>query len=248
MDDSIFFSSVTVNINEVDAHNRLKLNCLLNYLQEAAWTNAGILGFSTYDLLKKDITWVMNRMRIEINACPGHQDEITIETWPSGMDKYFCYRDYRILSKTGEVLVKATSTWVVIDVSSRKLISVPEDIAKSDLNFDRGNLPKVKSKINYLSDKTQYDWPLTASWFDLDLNKHVNNSNYIKWFMDGLPTELVEQHQPTEVDIAFLSEGHVQEDLVVQSYEETPGLFKQRVFSNTKEKALCSAQIRFNNF
>ena len=218
----------------------------MNYMQEAAWKNAGALGFSSYDLLKNGVTWVMNRISLEVQQLPGHLDEIIVDTWPSGQDKYFVYRDYKVSTVEGEVIARATSNWVVLDIKTRKLTSVPDYIKNARFDVDRGNLERVRGKVNFNPGLSDHSYPVHVSWLDMDLNGHVNNSNYFKWLMDALPEQHHENHSISQMDISFMAEGYNGEQLDVQSYINEGGKLHQRIYSNTNSRTLVSATSHFN--
>lgn len=246
MDESIFFEKFRVKINEVDALDRIKVDCLVSNMQEAAWSNAGKLGFSTYDLLKNGITWVMNRMSLEIHALPCHMEDLTIETWPSGMDKYFVYRDYRAHDKNDKVIARATTNWVVFDIDSRKLIAVPEYIQRADLSVERGSMDRVSGKVGFDEKKIDAELPIRVSWLDLDINGHVNNSNYYRWIMRAIPARYHKEFSLNKMDIYFLSEAFAEEEVVVQTFEERTGLVKARVFNPATQKVHVTSEMTFN--
>ena len=49
---------------------------------------------------------------------------MTLETWPSGIDRLFAIRDFRMVAGE-EVLLRATSEWMVIDVNRRRPVRLP---------------------------------------------------------------------------------------------------------------------------
>ena len=77
-------SHFTVRSNELDYRGRVTMPTLVSYMQEAAWENTRDLGISMYDLLERGLTWVLQRMRVEMLRYPEHGESITVETWASG--------------------------------------------------------------------------------------------------------------------------------------------------------------------
>jgi len=218
MDESIYFQRFQVASKDCSFCQEIKLPSLLDYMQEAAWSNASKLGFSTLDLLKNDITWVMSRMKIMVKRLPRHNENIKIETWPSGMDALFTKRDFRVWGETNEILVEAASNWLVMDINERKLIKIPDYIQEAKFIVDRENLPRISGKIKYADHFTQNEIAVSASWFDLDINNHVNNTKYFEWLLESLGGEFLATNELVEMDIAFKQEGRYGDAFISKNY------------------------------
>lgn len=218
MKPSIYCQTFQVASKDCSKDQTIKLPHLISYMQEAAWTNATALGYSSVDLLKKGTTWVMNRMRINIQTIPRHQESITVETWPAGMDKYFTKRDFKVWSAEKELLVEAASNWLVMDIHTRKLIPIPEYIKAAGFVVDRGNVKAIEGKIKYDQEQTTHVKPIEISWFDMDINDHVNNTKYYQWVLDSLGGKFLDHHQLTSLDILFKLECKYSDALVSKTY------------------------------
>lgn len=218
MDDSIYYHHLQVSSKDCTKHKTIKLPNLLDHMQEAAWSNATKLGFSTIDLMENNITWVMNRMRLEIRRLPRHQEHIKVETWPADMDKYFTKRDFRVWSDEGELLVEAASNWLVMDINERKLIAIPDYIKEANFTVDRNNVIPISDKVKYDAKRTERTKDIQVSWFDIDINDHVNNIKYYQWVLDSLGGEYLDNHQLKKIDITFKHEGKYGDTFVSKSY------------------------------
>ncbi|MEP2025760.1 MAG: acyl-ACP thioesterase domain-containing protein [Reichenbachiella sp.] len=218
MDDSIYFHHLQVSSKDCTKLKTIKLPNLLDHMQEAAWSNATKLGFSTIDLMENNITWVMNRMRLEIIRLPKHKEKIKVETWPADMDKYFTKRDFRVWSLDGDLLVEATSNWLVMDINQRKLIAIPEYIKEANFVVDRNNVAPIFDKVKYDTNRTQRSRDIQVSWFDIDINDHVNNIKYYQWVLDSLGGEYLDNHSLRKIDITFKHEGKYGDAFVSKTY------------------------------
>ncbi|WP_422358617.1 acyl-[acyl-carrier-protein] thioesterase [Reichenbachiella sp.] len=218
MDDSIYYHHLQVSSKDCTKHKSIKLPNLLDHMQEAAWFNATKLGFSTIDLMENNITWVMNRMRLEITRLPNHKEKIKVETWPAGMDKYFTKRDFRVWSEEGELLVEATSNWLVMDINERKLITIPDYIKEANFVVDRNNVHPITDKVKYSTELTERTKDIQVSWFDIDINDHVNNIKYYQWVLDSLGGEYLNSHSLKKIDITFKHEGKYGDAFASKSY------------------------------
>ncbi|MFD2246890.1 acyl-[acyl-carrier-protein] thioesterase [Pontibacter ruber] len=194
-----------IRSNEIDYRGQATLPALVGYMQEAAWENTRNLGISMYDLLERGLTWVLQRIRVELFRYPKHGESITVETWASGRERVFLHRDFRIYSAERELLGQATSVWLVMDVVKRQLVSVPDFIMEVEIVPGQEALPFAKGKLPQLQEP-QYEQQMPVRWHDIDLNRHVTNTRYLQWTLDTLPTKVLEQ-QLKGVDIIFRAES-----------------------------------------
>jgi medium-chain acyl-[acyl-carrier-protein] hydrolase len=220
MTDSIYYFSFQVSTKDCTSRQTIKLPNLLDYMQEAAWYNATCLGFSTLDLMKHGHTWVMNRMKITFHRHPKHSEKCTIETWPADMDKYYTRRDFRIYNEDNILLAEATSNWLVMDIEERKLMAIPAYIREARLITNRNNIQGIEGKLKYDETKTQYKLPIAVSWFDLDINDHVNNTKFYQWVLDCLPGEYLQNHLLKTIDITFRHEAKYGDTLESMAYSD----------------------------
>ena len=199
-------SHFTIRSNEIDYRGMVTMPALVSYMQEAAWENTRDLGISMYDLLERGLTWVLQRMRVEMFRYPKHGESITVETWASGRERVFLHRDFRIYTSEKVLLGQATSVWLVMDVVKRQLVSVPDFIMEVEVVPGQEPLPFAKGKLPQLQE-AKYIQHMPVRWHDIDLNRHVTNTRYLQWALDTLPLEVLEQKQLQEIDIIFKAES-----------------------------------------
>ena len=90
----VYKESFKVHTYEVDLHNRLTIQALAQFLQEAATNHAALLGFGVEYLLKNNRIWVLSRLAIEIHNLISLGETITIKTWPADTEKLFFYQRF----------------------------------------------------------------------------------------------------------------------------------------------------------
>ena len=77
-------------------------------------------------IYQKGLSWIVIQNQLTVNRLPKLEEEIIIETEPVGYNKFFTFRRYTILSLYEEVLVDALTTFSMINIEERKLISLDE--------------------------------------------------------------------------------------------------------------------------
>jgi len=244
----IYERTYPVNVYETDIKGELSPVSLFNFFQDIAGRNASQLGFGRENLMASRNIWVLSRMSVEIEKMPFHWSDIKIKTWPRGTDGIFAVRDFEITSDSGEVIVSAASSWVVVDFDTRRLQR--PDKALSDLNIEfpeKRAMEKNAIKINALpsAGNTIIEYKVTIS--DLDINQHVNNAMYLKWALNSYGIEYITSHSPVAIDVNYLNEGHLEDTVFITSAPdpENKNIFYHSVTRKGTETELCRIRLKW---
>lgn len=217
----IWKESYRVRAYETDPSGRASTESMCNYLQEAAANHAGALGVSFDQLRQQNSTWVLSRLRVRVERYPGWQDDIVVETWPSGIERLFATRDFFIKDADGDLLARAVSWWLLIDVERRRPLRLPEFVTSLDLpdreralNGSPAGVPEPGADALSREIRVRYG--------DLDINGHANNVRFVEWSMEAVPPEILQSMRIGELDVHFKSEA-VYGDAVTVSVESVSG-------------------------
>ena len=189
---------------DVDPQMNARLPVFCRLMQEAAWFHAEHLGLGHSYLSSRSMTWVLSRMRIEVNRLPKWGETVSLRTWPSGRDRLFYYRDFEITDEEGNLILQASTAWFVIDTRKRER-TVPDWWQTADYPFG----PKLfESKLGRLKGcRCEGGESLRINYGDLDQNGHVNNVRYIDWLMNSLPLEFHQTHILQSLEVNYLAEA-----------------------------------------
>ncbi|CAN1151580.1 Palmitoyl-acyl carrier protein thioesterase, chloroplastic [Linum perenne] len=174
--------TVVVRSYEVGPDKTATLDSLLNLLQETALNHvwmSGLLGNgfgATHGMVRNNLIWVVSRMQVEV-------DDYPICTWVMMNEKT------RRLSKMPEEVREEISPWFI-----EKQAIVQQDDSAVD-------------KIVKLDDNAKYvNTNLKPRRGDLDMNHHVNNVKYVKWMLETIPDEFVDEHQLSGIILEYRRE------------------------------------------
>lgn len=207
---------------EADTQGNAHLLSLANYLQDTADRHASALEVSVPQLLERGLSWILHRMQLKMSCLPKYLENITVKTYPSGIERIYLYRDFYIYDQNQQLIGQATSTWLIIDVLKRQLTSVPADILEKFEQFKQ--LPKLipaKHKLPIFSVLESIEQLITVRKNEFDHNNHVNNSAYFQWLLEPLSDEFLNTHTLDMVDIIFKNE--CQRGDVVTSFYQSVG-------------------------
>ncbi len=247
--DSVWEEEFRVRAYEVDINGLASLASLCNYLQEAAGNHAQKLNVSIDDLGKENKTWVLLRLRLSITKQPDLGETIKVRTWPSGTDRLFTTRDFEMFDANGEILVKATSVWLVIDRTTRRPSRLPESVVK----LIRPNTPRaltvdLHQQLPEPAHPPRHTAELIARRSDLDINGHVNNVHYIEWAVEPMDDAFLLKYRPVELNVQFLAESR-QGTIVISNLNEIDGanskLLRHQLMKKSEETPLARLETRW---
>lgn len=177
----------TVKCYEVDSAQRLKPTAFMDMAQEMAYQAASAMKFGYYELIQNNLAWVLSRMRFRFLDTPHWEEEVTIRTWHRGAFGPFFVRDFEVVGKDGHRMIEATSSWVVIDVESRRM-SHPEDVLpKEDTACHDFAIETPAGKVMMPRGvEPEYVTTHKVAYSDIDLVGHTNNARYVAWALDCL--------------------------------------------------------------
>lgn len=205
MNDTLTLNTV-VSYWDVDQDEVLLLPGVFKFLQEAAIKHADLFDAGTRAMVSRGESWVLNRMAAAIHRYPRYEEPVRVVTWSSGIRAFKGYRDFRVFCGE-ELVVSASSLWLYVNLRTKSLVRVPEEIAVTFPSRPgavfRPDLDKLKLvPPDAGSAKTH---PVSVRYSDVDGNGHVNNTAYF----DYLQTALVKggfPPRPQNVEIQFLKE------------------------------------------
>ena len=174
----------TVKSYECRPDGNIKTACLMQYLQEAAALHAEQLGFGIDSLNKINSYWVLSNIMIEIDRLPKWNDEITVKTWPSGFSRSIATREFVGRDQNDCELFKAGSQWMVLNKQSNR----PKNLFRLDLSLPKTEEKALSEELVRLEPQDDYSEVdrISVPYSSIDLNGHVNNTEYVRWGIDAL--------------------------------------------------------------
>lgn len=229
---------------ETGTGGTLTPSALLNLMQHAAGKHADELGWSVRSLHDAGRTWVLQRFYMEIRQPPADNALFRIKTRPSGADRLLAYRDYIVENPDGDILAKATSSWVVMDLNSRRPVGITDDVKELGNRFGPRDLEAPGGRLR------PFDPPENAPSFrvrkhDLDLNNHVNNVRFIEWGLESVPDETWNSGQLYSLDITFKAECFFGDEVISAVQKIAENIFDHCLIRRSDQKPVCLIRSRW---
>jgi len=204
----IWRESYPVRFGAIDRSDRLALDSVFQFFQEAAISHAENLGVGREEMSRTGQVWILSRISVLVNRRPKYGETITVRTWPRGGEKLFAVRDFDIRDKNGEAAISARSMWLIVDIEKRRPLrpqsvmdalpqneginALPDGCAGPAALEERNNLQKAGER--------------KALYTDVDFNGHVNNVRYVQWIEDATSPKLLESAEKMRIDINYTNE------------------------------------------
>ena len=191
---------------QVDFQQKITLMDMGHYLLESAGIHADQRKFGLRDLMKEGKAWFLTRLTIQMDTYPLQYEKIWIETWVKEVGDVFTSRNFHILNAQKEVIGGASSSWVMIDLRSRRPQALKAYLGDAHIEAQKASLvahtEKVPSPDLNAAERSTY----RVVYSDLDIMKHVNSIRYIQWVLDLFPIRLFEKRQLHRLDINYMAE------------------------------------------
>lgn len=215
MNKPIYQKQYKIEISDVDYNKQLKLSSLFGYLQDIASEAVDKIGIGVSFLTEKyGITWVLIKMRVEVLKYPLWNDIIKIETWPKATNTLDFERDFLVYDSNGNIIIKAISTWVLLDIKTRRIkrsntIEIPYE------NVDKTAIDYELKKLNPFHDLI-YAYSKMIGYSDIDINGHLNNSKYIDFITDCFTFQEHQRYTVNSIEVNFINEALPGDTLVLK--------------------------------
>lgn len=203
-----------VTTADCDTNGRLRPGGLVNFLVLAAINSAETLGFGYDGLREQKLFWVLSRMTVELVKPLHWRDKAVVETWPKDVTGLLYLRDFIVRDQHNEIVARATSGWLAIDLQTKRPRKVDEKFSYI-FNSMREKHAMVELPEKLGGSPVGYPYEVKVTWFDLDVNKHVTSSRYIDWMFDCLPFEFLKENYPKKLSINYLKETMMGEKILV---------------------------------
>ncbi|MCL2808886.1 MAG: thioesterase [Treponema sp.] len=205
---NVWQETFPIRFGVIDKSDRLTLDAIFQFFQEAAISHAENLGVGREDMAKAVQAWILSRMTVIVERRPNYREPVTIRSMPCGCQKLFAIRDYEIKDKDERSIVSARSTWLIVDMEKRRPLRPQSVVENLPVNEGLRALNEETESVTELEKRNdlQKAAERKALYTDLDYNGHVNNVRYIQWIEDILDPHLLFNAGKIRFDINYLNE------------------------------------------
>lgn len=204
---------LTIKSYQTNQYGKASIAALFNVMLEAAWAHAQIMDWGYDDLKNHNLFWVLSRFYLQVEKYPAWQDEITLNTWSAGTDGMYAYREYIVEDSEGEIVLRGSSAWLILDVDTRKIFRLSDYKTTFPKRIDANacrNPKRIKPDVH--TEKLSYS-PVLFS--ELDINKHFNSVKYVERVLDEFGVDFLNGNEPAELEVNYLKEAVAGDSIAV---------------------------------
>lgn len=241
---NVFTKDFTIASYDLNPKGQARLTSMANFFQEVAYHHASELGLGYDDMKSRKTTWALSRMRIHMKRYPVWNERIRLETWPSGAERLFALRDFRVLDSKGELIGMASTAWLILDIDTHRLIRpkemmeqfklIVQDIQMFDKPLDKITMPGETGLLK------QHQ----VVFSDLDIVGHVNNVRYMEWCVDAVTSDENSDQEIRELEINFNHEALFGDKIGISGYIDPGGTYYFRATREEDGKEIISARMQ----
>ena len=188
----------------VDCFGRLKPSMLLFFCQDVAGHHCLLLGTDYDSLAEKNLFWAIIRQKVQITRLPRSGETITVETWPMPTTRTCYPRSTVAFDEKGNELFRAVGMWVLMDRSSRAMV-LPGKSGVEVQGLLTGN--ELKTPGSLAPRQMENTAARRVGYTELDRNGHMNNTKYLDWVDDLLPSVYHRDFTPREFTVCYHTEA-----------------------------------------
>ena len=242
----IYAQNFTINDAAVDCYGRIRPSMMLFYIQEVAGRHCDLLALDYNSLAKRHLFWAVTRHRLQITRLPMSGETIRVETWPMPTTKVAYPRSVVAYDESGEEVFRAISLWVLMDLDTRAMVLPRASgiIVEGTLRGTELALPGAVIPKTFGLSGTR-----TVCFTDLDRNGHMNNTRYLDWAYDLLPSSFHREHTLREMTVSYSAEAREGQVLTENCATLEDGIVQvdlQREDAPGKPERVFSARLRFD--
>jgi medium-chain acyl-[acyl-carrier-protein] hydrolase len=206
---------IPVHGYDVDAFGELALPALAAYLQEVAGHHATVLGCGLDALRRRGLTWVLVRQRVEAPRPIALGEELEIATWPSGVHPLVVTREFTVSGRDDVELARASTAWLVLDLATRRPVR-PGEVLDPALRPHLDAVAPIPPRLPAPGPDAE-SRRFEVRYADIDLNRHVTNTSYLGWSLEGVSEACWLAERACAVEAHYLAEGRFGDTVVVRT-------------------------------
>ena len=197
-----------IGFSDVGNSNKLTNTALIGMLEDIAGMHSNLVGYGMNNIQETGLTWILLNWKVRIFSRPNYGETVNIETWSRKCIKIYCYRDFRIYDKSGNLVAIATSRWLLLDSKTMSIMKITPEILdkyssenisvfEDELEVDKIPYPKVEASNTFT---------YTIARRDIDINNHLHNLYYLDLAYEALPENIYQNSEFNSIEILYKKE------------------------------------------
>ena len=237
----IYQEQISIKSYQTNQYGKASIVSLFNILLEAAWAHAQVMDWGYDSLKSNNLFWVLSRIYFHVEKYPAWQDIVNLRTWSAGTDGMYAYREYIAEGKNGEILFRASTAWLILDMQTHKIFML-RDYKSTFPTRSEANACRIPKRIKPDSHPEKLSFnPVLFS--ELDINKHFNSVKYVERVLDDFGIDFLNKYEPNELEVNYLKEGQEGDSIAVTRTQILENEYLNCLVRESDGADLCAMSI-----
>ncbi|MGN1173608.1 MAG: acyl-[acyl-carrier-protein] thioesterase [Muribaculaceae bacterium] len=211
---------------------------------DIATEHANILDIGYTYMISHNAAWVLSRVTAQMERFPRFNETFSMTTWIISLNRFYSERAIRFDDDEGNVIGWVRTTWVAIDIASRRPINLltlfPDGVPMPEMDMPLEPPPRIPRLEQ--ADLSREHVFLAS---DIDCNRHVNTNRYVEQIINQWDLDFYDSHSISLFDITFHAEALFGEKVTVRHHIDGDDAIAQ--IENADGKILTAAHIVFKS-
>ena len=137
---------------------------------------------------------------------PVFGDEIILGTRMLGVNRFFAQREFWLADLQGHRFATMTGQLSFVDLSKRRIQAIPDELVAPFHAPKLKGLDRPRNQQSLTAETADQQAQYQVRYFDIDGNRHVNNTRYFDRMLDPLGPDFLNQHQLRSFNISYKNE------------------------------------------
>ncbi|MGP1587939.1 MAG: acyl-[acyl-carrier-protein] thioesterase [Treponemataceae bacterium] len=221
-----------VSSSSLDTKNCLSIWHTFRYLQDNSTECFQKLKCDGIEFKKLGAMWVFTKTRIKFFKIPFWMDKIVLKTFPSLNSGIRTNVSTEYRDEKGELLIAANQEMCVLDIEKHRPVKLttlpyPSEGFPTPVfteNFEKFELPPESYQCVYKQKVLSQM---------LDMNFHLNNTEYVRLSMNCFDNDFLVTHQPDTLEVHYIAESQEGKMLSICKAEKN-GKFFFKIYQEDK--------------
>ena len=187
--------------------------------QDLAIRHSDSLGYTLHYLGEEQKGWAITNWHIQVQRFPQCGEKVRMETWSSSCRRMQAERSYHMLDEQGNIIVKAASRWIYMDLKRRRPTAIPKSMEEDYYSGLEAAIENEKYKLPIGEEQNlvlAVDFQVRRS--ETDTNRHTNNTQYIAWAMDMVPDYIYDSYHSYDIGVVYRKECYRNSKITAKTY------------------------------
>lgn len=199
--------NITIEYSQVDTNLKLSVFHATNVVQNIMTNLFDNIGLTNMVLKKHyNAAWVISKLAVSFTHYPKLNDAVNGTAFVSGNSKIRLNLDSIFKDTSNSTLFCARQEICPMDLTTRKVRKLDTINYPTNLAYPQGVCNASFARFNFDLSTFTKTCDYTISYCDIDFTRHVNNASYVRFMLNTLNVNFLDNNNITDFEIHYINE------------------------------------------